>query len=101
MRETKRMSANEEEKKEPSCVVDNYWLYLEQPVETGTLRLQRHLQLKQTGVMQDQTLLLFKMETAKRHLARDRRGIMGSQGEKSSFTAKSNGEIFLLYFGLG
>lgn len=29
----------------------------EQPAETGTLRLQRHLQLKQTGVMQDQTAL--------------------------------------------
>lgn len=61
----------------------------EQPAETGTLRLQRHLQLKQTGVMQDQTLPLFKMETAKRHLARDRRGIIGSQGEKGSFTAQS------------
>lgn len=38
----------------------------EQPAETGTLRLQRHLQLKQTGVMQEplkQALLLFKMET--------------------------------------
>lgn len=66
----------------------------EQPAETGTLRLQRHLQLKQTGVMQDQTLLLFKMETAKRYLARDRRGIMGqSRGGESIFTAKSNGEI--------
>lgn len=75
----------------------------EQPAETGTLCLQRHLQLKQTGVMQDQTLLLFKMETAKTHLAGDRRGIMGSQGEKSSFTAKNNAEIkiFVLYFGLG
>lgn len=74
----------------------------EQPAETGTLRLQRHLQLKQTGVMQDQTLLLFKMETAKRHLAGDRRGIMGTQGEKSSFTAEDNGEIkILLYFGFG
>ena len=73
----------------------------EQPAETGTLCLQRHLQLKQTGVMQDQTALLFKMETAKRHLARDHRGIVGIQEEKSSFTAKSNGEIkiFLLYFG--
>lgn len=38
----------------------------EQPAETGTLRLQRHLQLKQTGVMQEplkQALLLFKMGT--------------------------------------
>lgn len=56
----------------------------EQPAETGTLRLQRHLKLKQTGVMQDHTLLLFTMETAKRHLARDPRGIMGSQGERST-----------------
>lgn len=73
----------------------------EQPVETGTLRLQRHLQLKQTGVMQDQTPnTAFQNGDSKK---RDRRGIMGSQGEKSSFTAKSTGEIkiLLLWFGLG
>lgn len=65
VRETKRMSSNGEGKREVVCC----WQLLavsEQPAETGTLRLQRHLQLKQTGVMQEplkQTLLLFKMET--------------------------------------
>lgn len=60
------MSANEEGKK--SAVMCSWQLLAvsEQPAETGTLRLQRHLQLKQTGVMQDQTRLLFKMETAKK-----------------------------------
>lgn len=93
MRATKRMSANEEGKIRAVMCSWQLLAASEQPAETGTLRLQRHLQLKQTGVMQDQTLLLFKMETAKRYLARDRRGIMGSQGEESIFTAKSNGEI--------